>query len=125
MSTAAAPFTVLIPARLASTRLPNKPLADIAGLPMVTISAVLAYVLLHRHGVICPPPRRPSGGVAHKLQDGDLRWGTDAQGRTPEAGAAADIDVCGHPAEKSGDVRLDLPYEPGPWEDLSAVRVAA
>jgi 3-deoxy-manno-octulosonate cytidylyltransferase (CMP-KDO synthetase) len=28
-------FTVLIPARLASSRLPHKPLADIAGLPMV------------------------------------------------------------------------------------------
>jgi 3-deoxy-manno-octulosonate cytidylyltransferase (CMP-KDO synthetase) len=28
-------FTVLIPARLASTRLPNKPLAEIAGLPMI------------------------------------------------------------------------------------------
>lgn len=28
-------LTVLIPARLASTRLPNKPLADLAGLPMV------------------------------------------------------------------------------------------
>jgi 3-deoxy-manno-octulosonate cytidylyltransferase (CMP-KDO synthetase) len=28
-------FTVLVPARLASTRLPNKPLADIGGLPMV------------------------------------------------------------------------------------------
>jgi 3-deoxy-manno-octulosonate cytidylyltransferase (CMP-KDO synthetase) len=28
-------FTALIPARLASTRLPNKPLADIAGMPMV------------------------------------------------------------------------------------------
>ena len=28
-------FSILIPARLASTRLPNKPLADIAGLPMV------------------------------------------------------------------------------------------
>ncbi len=28
-------FTVIIPARLASTRLPRKPLADIAGLPMV------------------------------------------------------------------------------------------
>ena len=28
-------FTVLIPARLASTRLPGKPLADIAGVPMV------------------------------------------------------------------------------------------
>ncbi len=30
-----ASFSVLIPARLASTRLPDKPLADIAGLPMV------------------------------------------------------------------------------------------
>jgi 3-deoxy-manno-octulosonate cytidylyltransferase (CMP-KDO synthetase) len=29
------PFVVLIPARLASTRLPDKPLADLAGLPMV------------------------------------------------------------------------------------------
>ena len=28
-------FTVLIPARMASTRLPNKPLADLEGLPMV------------------------------------------------------------------------------------------
>lgn len=28
-------FTALIPARMASTRLPNKPLADIAGLPMI------------------------------------------------------------------------------------------
>ncbi len=28
-------FSVLIPARLASSRLPNKPLADIAGLPMI------------------------------------------------------------------------------------------
>lgn len=35
MSHALPPFTVLIPARMASTRLPDKPLADIAGLPMV------------------------------------------------------------------------------------------
>src|SRR5690606_19110501 len=28
-------FTVIIPARLASTRLPNKPLADLGGKPMV------------------------------------------------------------------------------------------
>lgn len=36
MSAASGPaFTVLIPARLASTRLPRKPLADIGGLPMV------------------------------------------------------------------------------------------
>lgn len=32
-------YTVLIPARLASTRLPNKPLADIAGVPMVVCVA--------------------------------------------------------------------------------------
>jgi 3-deoxy-manno-octulosonate cytidylyltransferase (CMP-KDO synthetase) len=32
---ATSPFTVLIPARMASSRLPDKPLADIAGLPMV------------------------------------------------------------------------------------------
>lgn len=35
-------FTVLIPARLASSRLPNKPLADIAGVPMVVRVALQA-----------------------------------------------------------------------------------
>lgn len=35
MAHASAPFTVLIPARMASSRLPGKPLADLAGLPMV------------------------------------------------------------------------------------------
>jgi 3-deoxy-manno-octulosonate cytidylyltransferase (CMP-KDO synthetase) len=29
------PFVVLIPARLSASRLPNKPLADLAGVPMV------------------------------------------------------------------------------------------
>ena len=36
------PFVVLIPARLASSRLPNKPLADLAGLPMVVRVAMQA-----------------------------------------------------------------------------------
>ncbi|MBA4212466.1 MAG: 3-deoxy-manno-octulosonate cytidylyltransferase [Polaromonas sp.] len=36
-------FTVLIPARLASTRLPDKPLADIAGVPMVVRVARQAH----------------------------------------------------------------------------------
>ena len=35
-------FSVLIPARLASTRLPDKPLADIAGKPMVVQVAARA-----------------------------------------------------------------------------------
>jgi len=34
-TTAQLDFTVLIPARMASTRLPNKPLADVVGLPMI------------------------------------------------------------------------------------------
>ncbi len=37
-------FTVLIPARLASTRLPNKPLADIGGAPMVVRVAQAALL---------------------------------------------------------------------------------
>ena len=36
------PFTVLIPARLASTRLPTKPLADIGGKPMIVRVAARA-----------------------------------------------------------------------------------
>jgi 3-deoxy-manno-octulosonate cytidylyltransferase (CMP-KDO synthetase) len=36
-------FTALIPARLASTRLPRKPLADIAGVPMVVRVARQAH----------------------------------------------------------------------------------
>jgi len=34
-TTATPPFIAVVPARLASTRLPNKPLADIGGKPMV------------------------------------------------------------------------------------------
>ena len=44
-------FTVLIPARLASTRLPGKPLADIAGAPMVVRVAQRA-ALSHAHSVV-------------------------------------------------------------------------
>ncbi len=38
------PFTVIIPARLASSRLPNKPLADIHGLPMIVRVAMRAQL---------------------------------------------------------------------------------
>ena len=44
-------FTVIVPARLASTRLPNKPLADIAGLPMVVRVAQCA-ALSHARRVV-------------------------------------------------------------------------
>ena len=45
-------FTVLIPARLASTRLPDKPLADIAGIPMVVHVARQAHRSAARRCVV-------------------------------------------------------------------------
>ncbi len=52
-------FTVLVPARLASTRLPNKPLADIGGVPMIVrvaqralLSAASAVVVAADHAEI-------------------------------------------------------------------------
>jgi len=45
-------FTVLIPARLASTRLPNKPLADIGGLPMVVRVAQRVSGIGAKHVVV-------------------------------------------------------------------------
>jgi 3-deoxy-manno-octulosonate cytidylyltransferase (CMP-KDO synthetase) len=47
-----AAFTVIIPARLASTRLPNKPLADIGGLPMVVRVARQAALSLASRVVV-------------------------------------------------------------------------
>ena len=45
-------FTVLIPARLASTRLPNKPLADIGGIPMVVRVAQRVLSLTTANGKV-------------------------------------------------------------------------
>ena len=53
-------FTVIIPARLASTRLPNKPLADIAGLPMIVRVARRAASWWPRTPPKSPPPVRPT-----------------------------------------------------------------
>ncbi|VTU19711.1 3-deoxy-manno-octulosonate cytidylyltransferase [Variovorax sp. SRS16] len=51
-------FTVLIPARLASTRLPDKPLADIAGLPMVVRVAQRAHQSAARSVVVAADDAR-------------------------------------------------------------------
>ena len=62
-------FTVLVPARLASTRLPGKPLADIGGLPMIVrvarqaaLSSASAVVVAADHTDIV------SACVAHGVQ---------------------------------------------------------
>ena len=62
-------FTVLIPARLASTRLPNKPLADIAGLPMVVrVAERAARSGADRVVVACDDPLIQQACTAHGVQ---------------------------------------------------------
>ncbi|HZV91717.1 MAG TPA: 3-deoxy-manno-octulosonate cytidylyltransferase [Caldimonas sp.] len=87
-------FDVLIPARLASTRLPGKPLADIAGVPMivrvarramrsqarsVTVAADDAAIVdaCTRHDVaaLLTDPAHPSG--SDRLAEAAIRLGLD------------------------------------------------
>ena len=56
--TAATVFTVLIPARMASSRLPEKPLAEIAGLPMVVQVARRAAQSAARRTVVAADDAR-------------------------------------------------------------------
>lgn len=59
-------FTVLIPARLASTRLPDKPLADIAGKPMVVrVAERVASSGAERIVVACDDERISAACAAH------------------------------------------------------------
>lgn len=63
------PFTVLVPARMASTRLPNKPLADIAGLPMVVRVAQRAALSGAQRVVVAADDERITAAcAAHGVQ---------------------------------------------------------
>ncbi len=75
-------FSVLIPARMASSRLPDKPLADIAGLPMVVRVARQAQLSGARRVVVAADdPRILSAcaehGVAALLTRSDHPSGSD------------------------------------------------
>ncbi len=75
-------FTVLIPARLASTRLPRKPLADIVGLPMVVHTARRAQASQARAVVVAADHDDiVAACVAHGIQvvltRGDHATGSD------------------------------------------------
>ena len=62
-------FTVLIPARLASTRLPDKPLADIAGLPMIVRVAHAAARSAARRVVVATDAQRIADAChAHHIE---------------------------------------------------------
>lgn len=61
-------FTILIPARLASTRLPNKPLADIAGVPMVVrVAQRVSGIGAQRVVVAADSPLIVSACQAHEI----------------------------------------------------------
>jgi 3-deoxy-manno-octulosonate cytidylyltransferase (CMP-KDO synthetase) len=75
-------FSVLIPARLASTRLPDKPLADIGGLPMVVRVAQRAALAGARQVVVAADDERivdacAAHGVAALLTRHDHPSGSD------------------------------------------------
>ena len=79
-------FHVVIPARYASTRLPGKPLLDIAGQPMIqrvvqqacasSASEVLVATDDERIAAVVRDPRRPDAAIA-VLTDPALASGTD------------------------------------------------
>lgn len=78
----AARFTVLIPARLASTRLPDKPLADIGGLPMVVRVARQAQLSAAHRCVVAADDARivqacEAHGVSAILTRSDHLSGSD------------------------------------------------
>lgn len=61
-------FTILIPARLASTRLPNKPMADIAGVPMIVRVAQRVSGLHARVVVACDHADIAAACKAHGVE---------------------------------------------------------
>jgi 3-deoxy-manno-octulosonate cytidylyltransferase (CMP-KDO synthetase) len=82
-------FTVIIPARLASTRLPRKPLADLAGIPMVVCVAQRARASRARRVVVAADSAEIADacrahGVECLLTSPDHATGTD---RLAEAAA--------------------------------------
>ncbi|SFB16997.1 3-deoxy-manno-octulosonate cytidylyltransferase (CMP-KDO synthetase) [Collimonas sp. OK607] len=93
------PFTVIIPARLASTRLPNKPLADIGGKPMIVRTAERAaqsgaaqVIVATDHAEILAVCAQH--GIAARLTRADHPSGTDRIAEVAAAlGLAADAVV--------------------------------
>jgi 3-deoxy-manno-octulosonate cytidylyltransferase (CMP-KDO synthetase) len=73
---------IVIPARLASTRLPNKPLAELCGAPMIVqvyrraVEAVIGPVLVAADGSEIAQAVREAGGEA-VVTDPDLPSGSD------------------------------------------------
>ena len=104
-------FTVLVPARLASTRLPGKPLADIAGLPMVVrvaqraaLSSARAVVVAADHADIVAACEKH--GVQALLTRRDHATGSD---RLAEACTLLGLDGNDRVVNVQGDEPLIAP----------------
>lgn len=105
------PFTVLIPARLASTRLPNKPLAAIGDAPMVVRVAQRAMQSQAQRTVVaCDSPAIQAAcaahGVASVLTRDDHASGSD---RLAEACALLGLDGDALVVNVQGDEPLIAP----------------
>jgi 3-deoxy-manno-octulosonate cytidylyltransferase (CMP-KDO synthetase) len=104
-------FTVLVPARLASTRLPNKPLADIAGVPMIVrvaqraaaSSATAVVVAADAPSIVAACAEH---GVRALLTRADHASGSD---RLAEACALLDLDGADIVVNVQGDEPLIEP----------------
>ena len=101
-------FTVLIPARLASTRLPDKPLADIGGLPMVVRVARRAALSQATRVVVATDSQRiheacSVHGVVAVLTRADHPTGSD---RLAEACTLLDLDGSDRIVNVQGDEPL-------------------
>jgi 3-deoxy-manno-octulosonate cytidylyltransferase (CMP-KDO synthetase) len=91
-------FTVLIPARLASTRLPDKPLADIGGRPMVVRVAERARLSGARQVVVAADSAKivsacEGHGVKAVLTSADHPSGTDRLAEASRLLGLADDEV--------------------------------
>ena len=101
-------FIALIPARLASSRLPEKPLADLAGLPMVVRVARQAGASGARRVVVCADDERVLAacrqhGVESMLTAPDHPSGTD---RLSEAAQRLGLDPSAVVVNVQGDEPL-------------------
>ncbi|MDB5953888.1 3-deoxy-manno-octulosonate cytidylyltransferase [Ramlibacter sp.] len=95
-------FTVLIPARLASSRLPDKPLADIAGLPMVVRVAQRAEQSSAAQVVVAADSER--------IADACSRHGVRAVLTRADHASGSDrlAEACGHLGLAGDDVVVNV-----------------
>lgn len=121
------PFWVLIPARLASTRLPDKPLADIAGQPMIVrVAQRLAGCGAQAVVVACDHPRIVEACVQHGVR-AVLTAATHASGtdRLAEAAQALGLADDAIVVNVQGDEPLIDPTWPAACAALLAARPQA